>query len=96
MNFLDSLKRFYHLHTKIIQHGDASTGETTLADIKWVKNREEGKEMKARTVAGLMAGSALGIAVGAGLMMMPQTKQMRSAIKKGANELGKNMTGWMK
>lgn len=52
--------------------------------------------MKAKTVAGLMAGSALGIALGAGLMMMPQTKQMRKAIEKGASDLGKNITGWIK
>lgn len=83
-------------HAKITQNDEDFTGETTLADIEKVKNRKEEKEMKARTVAGLMAGSALGIAVGAGIMMMPQTKQMRSAIKKGASELGKNMTGWIK
>ena len=35
--------------------------------------------MKATTVAGLVAGSALGLAVGAGLMMMPQGKQVRKA-----------------
>ena len=49
--------------------------------------------MKAKTVAGLMAGSAIGIAIGAGIMMMPQAKRMRKAIQKGANDLGKNIAG---
>lgn len=52
--------------------------------------------MKPKTVAGLMAGSALGIALGAGLMMMPQGKQVRSAIRKGASGLGKSVAGWVK
>ncbi len=52
--------------------------------------------MKATTITGLMAGSALGIAVGAGLMMMPQTRQMRKAIEKGASDLGKSISGWVK
>lgn len=52
--------------------------------------------MKATTVAGLMAGSALGIAVGAGLMMMPQAKNVRSKIEKGANDIGKSVAQWMK
>lgn len=50
--------------------------------------------MKGTTVAGLVAGSALGIAVGAGIMMMPQTKQMRRAIEKGANDLSKTVANW--
>ena len=52
--------------------------------------------MKAKTVAGLMAGSALGIALGAGLMMAPQAKNVRRKIEKGAGDLGKSITGWMK
>ncbi len=52
--------------------------------------------MKARTMAGLMAGSALGIAFGAGLMMMPQAKQVRRAVSKGAADLGKNVQNWIK
>ncbi len=52
--------------------------------------------MKGTTMAGLMAGSALGIAVGAGLMMMPQTKQVRKAIEKGASDLSKSVSGWIK
>ncbi|HIQ64058.1 MAG: hypothetical protein UFE80_09530 [Christensenellales bacterium] len=52
--------------------------------------------MKATTVAGLVAGSALGLAVGAGLMMMPQGKQVRKAIEKGASDLGRSMSHWMK
>jgi len=52
--------------------------------------------MKPRTVAGLMAGGALGIALGAGLMMMPQGRHVRKAIEKGANGLGKSVTGLMR
>jgi len=52
--------------------------------------------VKATTVAGLMAGSALGIAVGAGLMMMPQTKSMRKAIEKGACGLSKSVANWIR
>jgi hypothetical protein len=52
--------------------------------------------MKTTTVAGLMAGSAIGIAVGAGLMMMPQTKQVRKAIEKGTSDLGRKVAGWVK
>lgn len=52
--------------------------------------------MKAKTVAGLMAGSALGIALGAGLMMMPQGKQMRRALEKGASGISKSVSNWMK
>jgi len=47
-------------------------------------------------MAGVMAGSALGIAIGAGLMMMPQTKHMRRAIEKGANDLSRNVANWIK
>lgn len=52
--------------------------------------------MRPRTVAGLMAGSVLGVALGAGLMMMPQGKQVRKAIGKGAGDLGKSVTNWIK
>ena len=52
--------------------------------------------MKATTMAGLMAGSALGVAVGAGLMMMPQTKQVRKAIEKGAGDLSKSVANWIR
>lgn len=52
--------------------------------------------MKASTMAGLMTGGALGIAVGAGIMMMPQGKQMRKAIRQGAQGLGKTVAGWTK
>ncbi|MCL1964106.1 MAG: hypothetical protein FWF69_03485 [Firmicutes bacterium] len=52
--------------------------------------------MKATTVAGLMAGSALGIAVGAGLMMMPQTKHVRRAIEKGASDLSRSVSNWIR
>lgn len=47
-------------------------------------------------MAGLMAGSALGIAMGAGLMMMPQTKQMRKAIGKSATELSRSVSNWIR
>ncbi|MDR0929634.1 MAG: hypothetical protein LBM74_07990 [Oscillospiraceae bacterium] len=50
--------------------------------------------MRTHTVAGLMAGSALGIAVGAGLMMMPQSKPMRKAIEKGASDLSRTVANW--
>lgn len=50
--------------------------------------------MKAKTVAGMMAGSAIGIAIGAGIMMMPQAKRLRKTIQKGASDLGKNITGF--
>jgi hypothetical protein len=52
------------------------------------------KTMRTHTVAGLMAGSALGIAVGAGLMMMPQSKPMRKAIEKGASDLSRTVANW--
>lgn len=52
--------------------------------------------MKAATMAGMVAGGALGIAVGAGIMMMPQAKQMRRAIEKSASNVGKCVSGWMK
>ena len=55
-----------------------------------------GKTLKPRTVAGLMAGGALGIALGAGLMMMPQGRHVRKALERGANGLGKSVTGLMK
>ena len=52
--------------------------------------------MKPRTVAGWMAGGALGIALGAGLMMMPQGRHVRRALEKSASGLGKSVTGLMK
>ena len=52
--------------------------------------------MKAGTLAGMMAGGALGIAVGAGIMMMPQSKQMRKAIKQGAQGIGKTVSNLTK
>ncbi len=52
--------------------------------------------MKASTVAGMMAGGALGIAIGAGIMMMPQSKQMRRAIKHGAQDFGKAVSDLVK
>jgi hypothetical protein len=52
--------------------------------------------MKAKTVAGLMAGSAIGIAIGAGVMMMPHAKRMRQAIQKGAGDIGRSIAGWKK
>ena len=52
--------------------------------------------MRPKTIAGLMAGSALGIALGAGLMMTPQGKGVRKAIGKGAAGLSKNVAGWIK
>lgn len=52
--------------------------------------------MKAKTLAGMMAGGALGVALGAGLMMMPQSKQMKKAVQKGASDLKRSVTDWMK
>ena len=62
------------------------------------RRKSQGREtrMKARTVAGLMAGSAIGIAIGAGVMMMPHAKRMRKAIEKGANDIGRSIAGWKK
>lgn len=60
------------------------------------KHRKGGRSVKATTMAGLMAGSALGIAVGAGLMMMPQAKNVRDKIQKGAGDIGKSVAQWIK
>ena len=58
--------------------------------------RKGGRAVKATTVAGLMAGSALGIAVGAGLMMMPQTRSVRKAIEKGVCDLSRSAARWIR
>ena len=48
-------------------------GQTsTAAELPRNLAKEE-SGMKASTVAGMMAGGALGIAIGAGIMMMPQS-----------------------
>ena len=52
--------------------------------------------MKASTIAGMVAGSAVGIAVGAGLMMMPQSKQMKKAIRHGTQSIEKTVSNLTK
>ena len=52
--------------------------------------------MKAKTMAGMVAGSVLGIALGAGLMMAPQGRHMRKALEKGATQAQKHLHDWMR
>lgn len=52
--------------------------------------------MKATTMAGMVAGSVMGVALGAGLMMMPQGKQMKRALTKGASQMQKHLNDWKK
>lgn len=70
-------------------------GKTSYA-VKAVNIAKEGKFVKTATVAGVVAGSVLGIAVGAGVMMMPQSKNMRKALEKGASDLSKTVSGLRK
>lgn len=49
--------------------------------------------MKLSTISGLAAGSMLGVALGAGMMMMPQGKKMKRAIDKSSAVMKKQMNG---
>ena len=61
-----------------------------------VRNGRREDRVRIATKAGLVAGGVVGLAVGAGLLMMPQGKQMRSMIEKGAAAVKNNVSGWMK
>ena len=50
--------------------------------------------MKTRTMAGMMVGSVVGIALGAGLMMAPQGRQMRKVLEKGVTQAQKHLQDW--
>jgi hypothetical protein len=52
--------------------------------------------MKATTMAGMVAGSVVGIALGAGLMMVPQGRHMKKALEKGATQVQKHLHDWMR
>ncbi|HML46475.1 MAG TPA: hypothetical protein PKE04_06970 [Clostridia bacterium] len=52
--------------------------------------------MKARTMAGMMVGSVVGIALGAGLMMVPQGRQMKKVLEKGATQVQRHLHDWMR
>lgn len=43
--------------------------------------------MRVATKAGFITGGVVGLAVGAGLLMAPQGKQMRKAIVRGADQI---------
>lgn len=47
--------------------------------------------MKLSTISGLAAGSMLGVAVGASLMMMPQGRKMKRALGKSGAIMKKQM-----
>ncbi len=47
--------------------------------------------MRLSTFRGLAAGSMLGVAVGAGMMMMPQGRKMKRMLDKGGLALKKQM-----
>ena len=49
--------------------------------------------MKLSTLGSLAAGSMLGVALGAGMMMMPQGKKMKRAIDKSGAAMKKQMSG---
>ncbi len=49
--------------------------------------------MRFSTFRGLAAGSVLGIAVGASMMMMPQGRKMKRVLDKGSMALKKQMMG---
>ena len=46
---------------------------------------------------GIVAGSMLGVTLGAGLMMMPQGKKMKRVLAKGAPQLARQVADcWLK
>ena len=47
--------------------------------------------MRMSTFRGMAAGSVLGLAMGAGLMMMPQGRKMKRLLDKGSAQLKKQM-----
>lgn len=47
--------------------------------------------MRASTMKGIVAGSMLGITVGAGLMMTPQGKRMKRVLAKNGPQLAKQV-----
>ncbi len=51
--------------------------------------------MRMATFRGLAAGSVLGMAVGASMMLMPQGRKMKRFIDKGGATLKKQMMGMM-
>ena len=51
--------------------------------------------MKLSTFSGLAAGSMMGIAIGASMMMMPQSKKMKRAINKSSSMVKKQMMDMM-
>lgn len=53
--------------------------------------------MRLTTMKGLAAGSMLGVALGAGMMMMPQGKRMKRVLAKNGPQLMKQMADcWIK
>jgi len=52
--------------------------------------------MRTATKAGLVAGGVVGLAVGAGLLMMPQGKHVKQILEKGADAVRNNVSDWMK
>lgn len=47
--------------------------------------------MKISTLGGMAAGSVLGLAVGASMMMMPQSRKMRRMMARGSSLIKKQM-----
>ncbi len=47
--------------------------------------------MRMSTFRGMAAGSVLGLAMGAGLMMMPQGRKMKRMLDKGSAQLKRQM-----
>lgn len=47
--------------------------------------------MRMSTFRGMAAGSVLGLAMGAGLMMMPQGRKMKRMLDKGSAQIKKQM-----
>jgi hypothetical protein len=47
-------------------------------------------------MAGMMAGGVVGIAVGAGLLMMPQGKHVKRVLEKSAAHVKHQVADWMK
>lgn len=53
--------------------------------------------MRVSTMRGIVAGSMLGVTLGAGLMMMPQGKKMKRVLAKGAPQLARQVADcWLK
>jgi uncharacterized protein YcfJ len=51
------------------------------------KNSKKEKHMRASTKAGLLAGGVVGAAIGAGLLLSPQGKNVKHAVNIGANKV---------